>query len=253
MTALAVSFGTSTAIFNATYQAQSRLDALLTNGADVGVFDTSDNPASAHLDKLGSLAGATAEPMQHRFAYVGSDLQDLFGIDPATLGRATQLSDAFFNGSTAAQAMAKLAGTPDCVLVSDETVADFQLSLCDTLNLRLMGADHQYHAIPFTFIGVAREFPTAPKDSFLFSNAAYVAKMTGNGSAEYVLMRTSGDPVALATRVRTALPDMQVQDITHVTEIIGSRSPDPNRNFRKIASGRGLYLFRAASRQAVLF
>ena len=38
MTALAVSFGTSTAIFNATYQAQARVDAMLTNGADVGVF-----------------------------------------------------------------------------------------------------------------------------------------------------------------------------------------------------------------------
>ena len=26
--------------------------------------------------------------MQHRFAYVGNDLQDLYGIDPATIGRA---------------------------------------------------------------------------------------------------------------------------------------------------------------------
>ena len=65
---------------------------------------------------------------------------------------------------------------------SQETVNDFQLSsIGDTINLRLMSAkDHQYHKVPFHFVGVAREFPTAPKDSFLVANASYVAKMTGN-------------------------------------------------------------------------
>ena len=222
MTALAVSFGTSTAIFNATYQAQARVDAMLTNGSDVGVFGTAAAPASLQLAKLSSLRGVIAEPMQHRFAYVGSDLQDLYGINTDSIRNVAQLSDAFFSGSTAAQAIAKLAATPDGVLVSEETVSDFQLTLGDTLNLRLMGADHQYRAIPFTFSGVAREFPTAPKDSFLVANADYVAKMTGNASAEYVLLRTANDPVALAATVRAALPDMQVQDITHVTQIIGS-------------------------------
>jgi putative ABC transport system permease protein len=222
MTALAVSFGTSTAIFNATYQAQARVDAMLTNGADVGVFGTAAAPASLNMDKLTGLAGVTAEPMQHRFAYVGSDLQDLYGINTDTVGGVTQLSDAFFSGSTATQSMTKLAATPDGILVSEETVSDFQLTLGDTLNLRLMGADHQYRAVPFTFVGVAREFPTAPKDSFLVANAGYVAQMTGNASAEYVLLRSAGDPVAMAAMVRAALPDMQVQDITHVTQIIGS-------------------------------
>ena len=153
---------------------------------------------------------------------MGSDLQDLYGINTDSIRGVTQLSDAFFSGSTAAQAIAKLAATPDAVLVSQETVSDFQLTLGDTMNLRLMGADHQYRAVPFTFVGVAREFPTAPKDSFLVANAAYVAKMTGNASAEYVLLRSAGDPVALAAMVREALPGMQVQDITHVTQIIGS-------------------------------
>jgi putative ABC transport system permease protein len=222
MTALAVSFGTSTAIFNSTYQAQARVDAMLTNGADVGVFGTTAAPASLHLDKLSGLAGVVTEPMQHRFAYVGSDLQDLYGINTDTVGGVTQLSDAFFSGSTATQSMTKLAATPDGILVSEETVSDFQLTLGDTLNLRLMGADHQYRAVPFTFVGVAREFPTAPKDSFLVANAGYVAQMTGNASAEYVLLRSAGDPVAMAAMVRAALPDMQVQDITHVTQIIGS-------------------------------
>lgn len=227
MTALAVSFGTSTAIFNATYQAQGRVDALLTSGADVTVFGTLAAPAEPYLARLAALPGVTAaEPMQHRFAYVGSDLQDLYGINTATLGSTTTLSDAFFSGGTAAQLMARLAATPDGVLVSEETVNDFQLTKGDTVNLRLMSAaDHQYHTVPFTFIGVAREFPTAPKDSFLVANAAYIAKMTGTGAAEYVLMKTSADPATLADAARAAVQDtpaLQVKDITHVANIIGS-------------------------------
>ena len=227
MTALAVAFGTSTAIFNATYQAQGRVDAALTNGADVTVFGTTANPAGPHPAALSGLAGVVAaEPMQHRFAYVGADLQDLYGINTATIDRAATLSDAFFSGGTAVELMAKLAATPDGVLVSEETALDFQLTKGDTVNLRLMSAtDRQYHAVPFKFIGVAREFPTAPHDSFLVANAAYIARMTGNSAAEYVLLRTSADPVAVAETVRQALsgtPGLQVRDIANVAKIIGS-------------------------------
>src|SRR5262249_62166242 len=41
-------------------------------------------------------SGAAVQPMMHRFAYVGNDLQDLFGINPRTIGTATPMSDAFF-------------------------------------------------------------------------------------------------------------------------------------------------------------
>lgn len=227
MTALAVSFASSTAIFNTTYNAQTRVDAELTNGSDVTIFGTTANPAGPHLSALRALPGAVAvEPMQHRFAYVGADLQDLFGVDPKTLSRATSLSDAYFRGGTATQIMARLASTPDGVLVSEETVKDFQLKQGDTVNLRLVSAsDNQYHVVPFKFIGVAREFPTAPKDSFLVANSAYVAKMTGNPVSEYVLMRGSADTAKLAQSVRAALagaPSLQVKDIGSVSHIIGS-------------------------------
>ena len=227
MTALAIAFGTSTAIFNATYAGQARVDAELTNGADVAVFGTSANPAAPHLSALKDLPGvAAAEPMQHRFAYVGTDLQDLYGIDPATIGNVTHLADAYFRGGGAQAILDRLAQTPDGVLVSEETVKDFQLTQGDRLNLRLMSAaDHQYHSVPFRFIGIAREFPTAPKDSFLVANAAYVAKMTGNPAAEDLLIRAKTDPAVLAAAVHDRLagvPGLQVKDIGSVTHIIGS-------------------------------
>ncbi|KUM24890.1 ABC transporter permease [Mesorhizobium loti] len=227
MTALAVSFATSTAIFNTTYNAQARIDAELTNGSDVTVFGTSDRPAGAHLAALTVLTDAVAaEPMQHRFAYVGADLQDLYGIDPKHIGRATNLSDAYFGGAGAAEMLARLAATPDGVLVSEETVQDFQLQQGDTINLRLVDArNHQYHPVAFRFIGVAREFPTAPKDSFLVANAAYVARVTGSDAAEYVLMRSRGDPAVLSRQVSSVLavdPSLKVADVGQAAHLIGS-------------------------------
>ncbi len=227
MTTLAISFAVSTAVFNATYHAQARVDAELTNGSDVTIFGASDKPAGARLATLASLPGAAAaEPMQHRFAYVGADLQDLYGIDPTQIERATSLSDAYFGGGSAVDVLKQLSVTPDGVLVSEETVQDFQLQLGDTINLRLVDArDHQYHPVPFKFIGVAREFPTAPKDSFLVANSSYVARMTGTDASEYVLMRARGDPAELArqaTAVLTSDPSLKVIDIGQAANLIGS-------------------------------
>ena len=204
LVALAFAFATATAIFNTTYNAQSHVDAELTNGADVTVTGTSTHPASALLEPLRAIPGVvTAEPMMHRFAYVGADLQDMFGINPAHIGKATTISNAYFANNNAAKTLARLAETPDGVLVSQETVNDFQLQSGDHVNLRLQNArDHQYHVVPFTFIGVTREFPTAPKDSFLVANANYLGSKTGSDASEVVLIRTSGSASAVAAAAR---------------------------------------------------
>jgi putative ABC transport system permease protein len=227
MTALAIAFATSTAIFNATYNAQARVDAELTNGADVAVTGSAAAPASMALSKLAALPGVVAaQPLQHRFAYVGTDLQDLYGVDALNLGKATDLSDAYFVNGNAKATLSELAKTPDGVLVSQETVNDYQLALGDTINLRLQSAsDHQYHSIAFRFIGVVREFPTAPKDSFLVANAEYIAKVTGSSAAEIVLLRTSDNPAAVATAAEgivASLPGVKVRDIGAAQHLIGS-------------------------------
>ena len=217
--ALSASFALSVAIFNTTYAAQSRVDAQLTNGADVAI--TTAAAAGLPLGTADAVRGlpgvAAAQPMQHRFAYVGNDLQDLYGIDPLTIGQATSMSDAFFAGGTAQEILQTLSSTPNGVLVSDETVKDFQLRSGDTIRLRLQFAhDHRYHVVPFTFIGVAREFPTAPHDSFLIANASYVAQATGSPAYQTVMIRTTGSPPAVAAVVRSLLGPASgatVQDI----------------------------------------
>jgi putative ABC transport system permease protein len=215
---LAFAFATSTAVFNTTYNAQSRVDAELTNGADVTVTGTAAAPPTSKLAELKALPGViAAQPMQHRFAYVGADLQDLYGIDPAHIREATNMSDAYFQGGDAEATLAALGNTPDGVLVSEETVTDFQLQPGDQINLRLQSAvDHQYHPIPFRFVGVAREFPTAPRDSFLVANAVYVAEKTGSAAAEIVLLRTAGDPNLVAGRVRNVVGSLAGANVTDI-------------------------------------
>ncbi|RFB85503.1 ABC transporter permease [Rhizobium leguminosarum bv. trifolii] len=227
LAALAFAFAVSTAIFNATYEAQAKVDAELTNGADVTVTGTSAVPASQALDRLYRLPGvAAAQPMQHRYAYVGTDLQDLYGIDPTRIGTATTMSDAYFADGDARAMLTDLAQTPDGVLVSQETVNDYQLSRGDSINLRLQNAaDHQYHVVPFHIVGVVREFPTAPKDSFLVANAAYVAQQTGSAESEIVLIRSNGDPARIARAAQSAaagLPGLKVSQIGDAVALIGS-------------------------------
>lgn len=225
LVALATAFLVSTAVFNSTYNAQARVDAELTNGADVTISGSTAAPADAYMDAVAKLPGVTAtEPMQHRYAYVGTDLQDLYGVDPIRLGRATDLSNAFFQNHDAKATMGALAARQDAVLVSEETVNDFQLSVGDTMNLRLQGPDHSYHAIPFTFVGVAREFPTAPKDSFLVANASYITKMTGLPASEVVLVRTDGNigAVKQSTESLLAGKGQQVSSLLDAVHTIGT-------------------------------
>ncbi len=227
LVALACSFATSTAVFNTTYNAQSLVDAQLTNGADVTVTGSTTSPPSSKLTDLRALPGVVAvQPMQHRFAYVGNDLQDIFGINANQINKATTLSNAYFDGGNAQATIAALANRPDGILVSEETVTNFQLHVGDQMNLRMQRAsDQQYHVVAFHFMGIVREFPTAPKDSFLIVNSNYLAQQTGTEAAEVALIRTNGNPAEVASRARSVVSSLagaHVTDIGSTQRVIGS-------------------------------
>lgn len=227
LVALTVSFAASTAVFNATYRQQAEADALLTNGADVTVTESPGadvGPSAATA--LAAIPGvAGVEPIQHRFAYVGADLQDLYGVRTDTIVGATRLQDAYFQGGTASQLMSTLGSSPDSLLVSAETVHDFQLTPGDPLILRLQdGHTKQYTDVTFHYAGIAKEFPTAPRDSFLLANADYIAQQTGSDAVGAFLIDASGaSPTTVARRVQAQVgAGAQVTDITTSRRIIGS-------------------------------
>jgi putative ABC transport system permease protein len=227
LVALTASFAISTAVFNATYRQQAEIDARLTNGGDVTVTEPPGavvGPAAAA--SLAAIDGVKrVEPMQHRFAYVGADLQDLYGVRPGSVVAATKLQDAYFAGDTARQLIGRLANQPDAILVSAETVHDFQLRPGDPLLLRLTDR-RTSRPVPvrFHYAGVVKEFPTAPRDSFLVANGDYVAKATGNPAVSTFLIDTgSASPRGVADRIRARLGTAAtVSDLTTTRNVVAS-------------------------------
>jgi putative ABC transport system permease protein len=227
LVALTVAFAASTAIFNDTYRQQADVDALLSKGADVVVTESPGvvvGPEQAEV--LARIEGVkSVEPLQHRFAYVGADLQDLYGVRAETIVRAGRLQDAYFNGGSANELFDRLRRQPDAALVSAETVRDFQLRPDDRINLRLQdGRTKQYTTVPFTYVGVAKKFPSAPSDSFVVANAGYVAAKTGSPAVGTFLVQTgSADPKEVGRRIAAAVgTSAAVSDITSKRKIIGS-------------------------------
>ncbi|MFC5748503.1 FtsX-like permease family protein [Actinomadura rugatobispora] len=227
LAALTMMFAVSTSVFAATYRTQASVDAQLTNGADVTVTESPGAyvpPSEQH--RIAAVPGASrVEPLQHRFAYVGADLQDLYGIHPSSMRTAVNLPDAYFSGGTARSLLARLARTPDAVLVSQETVHDFQLHPGDLLRLRLQnGRTKQYRTVAFHYAGIVKEFPTAPRDSFIVANADYIASQTGSDTVGSFLVSTPGhSPGQVASALRKNLgPGAQVTDINSARHVVGT-------------------------------
>jgi putative ABC transport system permease protein len=253
LVALTGAFAGSTAVFNSTYNQQAEADARLSNGADVTVTESPGvavGPQGAA--PLGRVAGVrSVEPLQHRFAYVGADLQDLYGVRPRTIGAAGKLQNGWFQGGTAKQLMDTLQKRPDGVLVAAETVKDFQLHPGDLVQLRLQdGRTKQFKTVPFHYVGIAKEFPTAPTDSFLVANGSYVAKMTGSSAVGSFLVQTDGtNPATVAKSVRTQVgTSALVTDIVNQRKVVGSNLTAVELSgLTKVELGFALVLAVAAS------
>jgi putative ABC transport system permease protein len=212
----AVGLGLSTAVFTTTYDQQSRLDVALTVGSDVSATALPGTvPSPAQGRAIAAAAGATAvQQLVHRFAYVGPDLQDLYGIDPRTIQRAAALQDSFVPGSTIRATLAAMTARPDGVLLSAETIRDYQLHVGDLIRLRLPVRGHGYQPVSFHVVGQISEFPTAPKDSFIVANAHYIGQATGSSAVSAYLV-ASPDPPRTASYLRRSLGSgWHVQDIT---------------------------------------
>src|SRR5204863_5283348 len=150
--------------------------------------------------KIPGVAGTTA--VDHSYAYVGPDLQDTFGIDPGTITHGTTLRDSYFLGGSAAEMLARLKALPDCILDSRETVTDYSLAIGDLLKLRVLDRrTGRFRVAPFHVAGVVQEFPSAPRDSFMVSNLAYLERVTHDPGPNVVLAKASSGPAAVAHRV----------------------------------------------------
>jgi putative ABC transport system permease protein len=204
---LLLAFGVNLGIFSATYNQQVKADAQLTLGADVTV--TAPPGVAARHDLTRQIAAvpgvAAATAVEHSYAYVGPDLQDTYGIDASSFGKATSLRDSYFLNSTAQQVLDRLRAMPSGIVVSKETITDFSLKTGDLLRLRVLDQrTGKFNVVPFHVAGIVQEFPSAPKDSFMVANLSYLESVTHAGGANVVFAKASGYPPDVARRVAGA-------------------------------------------------
>jgi putative ABC transport system permease protein len=218
---LLLAFGVDLGLFTATYDQQANVDAQLTLGSDVVASAPPGVTAGRGLEQriatVPGVQGTTA--VDHSYAYVGPDLQDTFGIDPNTIARGTTLRDSYFLGGNVGETLNRLRARPDAILVSKETIGDYQLHLGDLLRLRVLDrSTGRFNVVPFHVEGVVQEFPSAPRDSFMVANLSYLQAADHAGGPNVVFARSS-DPGPTATRVAhaTAADGTIVKNITDQT------------------------------------
>ena len=249
---LLLAFGVNLGVFAATYDQQARVDAQLTLGADV-VATAPPGAVAQHgivqqVARMPGVSGVAA--IDHSYAYVGPDLQDTFGVDAATLTRGTSLRDSYFLGGGASQMLSRLRSTPDGILVSKETVTDYSLALGDLLRLRVLDhATGRFRVAPFHVVGIVQEFPSAPKDSFMVTNLAYLERVTHDAGPNVLFVHAAGDPAGLARSVASATGGygLVVRDIgSQTAETVSSITTVSLRGISRIEEAFVLVLAAAA-------
>jgi putative ABC transport system permease protein len=77
----------------------------------------------------------------------------------------------------------------------------------------------RFHAVPFHVVGIVQEFPSAPKDSFMVTNLAYLQRATHGAGPNVVFAKVGGDASKVAHRVAavTKADGANVEDIKHQT------------------------------------
>jgi len=192
--ALALSFGVAVTTFGATYDASRRADARYTIGADLRVTPALTNPQPASFATRLQVPGvrAVAPVWVANDALVGAQTQAVYGVDVAALTAATTIPDRFFPDGDAHGALARLAATPDGLLVSSELAAAYNIQVGDTVALHLPrrgggATDTKPHVV-----GIFSMFPTSSQNADLVVNAALLTAATGNPDPGFFLLGTDG-------------------------------------------------------------
>ncbi len=107
----------------------------------------------------------------------------------------------------------------------------------------------RFRVIPFHVVGVVQEFPSAPRDSFMVTNLAYLQRATHDPGPNVVFVKAADDPVALAHRlaVTTRRDGTLVKNIRQQTaQTVSSITTVDLSGISRIEEGFALALAAAA-------
>ncbi|MGH2945114.1 MAG: FtsX-like permease family protein [Solirubrobacteraceae bacterium] len=197
---LVIAFGVGLAVFVATYDAAKAADATFTVGSNLRVTPSplSRRPhPPGYASELQVRGVSSATPvvagLENAFlrSHFNSDAYDLAAIDPASFRRTAALSDSFFPGWTAAQAMAALEADPRAILLNVETADFLKLEVGDTAEVLLArGTKHQQNRETIV-AGLFERFPGFPERLHIVANLGYYQRETGLREVDFFLARTT--------------------------------------------------------------
>ncbi|MBA4383796.1 MAG: hypothetical protein C0410_03605 [Anaerolinea sp.] len=230
---LALSFGISLSIFIHTYQIQKAVDARFALGSDIKLTVASGlhQQTIDFVKDISRVPGVAAvSPVENLQAYVGSNLQTIFGIDPQSYTLAAEPKNSFFTNGNAAQTMQDLANVPNGVLVSQQLADAYSIGVGDTVIIRLPRTANTGGPTIETrlkAVGITRSFPSAGagSDSFLVMNLPLMQSVTHNDKINYFLIRTSDAPHDVALRLQDTLGTqvpMKTEDIDTAILALGN-------------------------------
>jgi putative ABC transport system permease protein len=201
--ALAVAFGSSLALFIATYDAEKQADARFVVGSDIRVTPSALSQQSSDFAvqlKVDGVAAVTPVA-QTSSAIVGTEKRTLVSIDAPGFARVATLNDSFFPNGAAAASMSSLGREPAGLLISTEMARTFNIQTGDQINVQLV--DRAGHLVPVTFhaAGVFKDFPGYPQGIDMVGNLASYQSATGISQVSLFLVRTVDPAPAAVGRV----------------------------------------------------
>ncbi|MGZ8565582.1 MAG: FtsX-like permease family protein [Actinomycetota bacterium] len=211
---LVVGFGTSLAMFSATYDATKAADSRLFVGSDLRITPSvlSTSPRRASDGSRLTVAGVSAvTPVVfdlENSVLIGPFNQaraNLAAIDPVSFAGVAPLPDPFFVDRSAAGALAALEADPRGLMVDAETAEDLSVDAGDTVEVILaLGAERETQE-RFRVVGLFERFPGFPQGANLVVNLGRYEEATGRQRVDFFLAEVTDDSRAGLTRAIAAL------------------------------------------------
>ncbi len=197
---LVIAFGMGLQVFGGTYDAAKAADSKFTVGSNLRVtpspLSRRSHPAgyAAALTVPGvSVATPVVATLENAFlrSKTNSDVKDLAAIEPASFSQTAALSDSFFAGSTAAEAMAALEADPNAILLDVGSADVLKLKPGDSAELLLGRGTKNQQLRNVTIAGLFERFPGFPEGLHIVANLGYYQAETGLNQADFFLARTT--------------------------------------------------------------
>jgi putative ABC transport system permease protein len=199
---LTLGFGTSAAIFIATYHAEKAADTRFEVGSDLRVTPSALTPQPPSYASQLLVPGAeAASPVVFHAANsaLGTDKKDMAAIDAPSLQRTSHLSNSFFLDTTAAAAMAAMKADPAALLVDWEIAQDYGINTGDALKVQVTDVNGRESSVNFRVIGRYNNFPGLTQHVDLIANLGFYQKVTGRTNVDFFLVRSKdSSPAAVA-------------------------------------------------------